>query len=257
MTAGTITRVVFRAAGCLALLLALPSCSHRSDSELEAIALSLAVEEAKEFVPYFWSRDRFPLTVGFFTGPDLDSTGCVPGWHRELERYVNFMNGGRQPLLRLTSSAEADFDAMVYYGSFEEMRSSLAYRLINTWEARPGISYILKTQVHPFQFTGSIALGSNPVIRYAVHLDQIEPRSIELNGGCSSAAQPSVDRADLLLQGASFTIRTNIEGRYPGLERQIGWRANRRFLSATRLMPPKVLKRSEQRAAMVEALLSE
>ena len=116
-----------RLANCLGLLLALSSCSHRSESELETIALSLAVDEAKRVgPPHLWPRDRFPLTVGFFVGASLDSTGCVRSWRREFESYVSFMNGGRLPLLRLSSPEETEFDAMVYYGSFEEFESSHA-----------------------------------------------------------------------------------------------------------------------------------
>lgn len=258
MTAGIITRAVFGAAGCLVLLLALPSCSHRSDSELEVIALSLAVDDAKEYgAPYFWPRERFPLTVGFFTGADLDSTGCAPNWRREVERYVRFMNAGRQPLLRLSSSAETEFDAVAYYGSDEEFRSSHAYKLFRTWEAKPGTSKLWRDKEHLFLSSESVALGSDPIVRFGISYRELEPLDVKAPKGCSSVAQPSADLATALLQRVYFRIGIEIKQRYPGLEEAVGWRAHRRLLLAAQQLPSKKLKREEQKAAMVKALLSE
>lgn len=259
MIAGSITRVAFRIAGCVALLLVLSSCSHRSESELEAIALSFAVEKVKQVkIPSLWPHDRFPLTVGFSTGPGLDGTGCVSGWRREFERYVRFMNAGRRPLLRLPSSAETEFDAMVYYGSFDEFESSQAYRIFRTWVKKPGITGLWTHKDHPvLPFGATVALGMDPVVRFGIRYAVLEPRSVEARGGCSATAQPSADLAVALMQTVPWAIRRAIERQYPGLEQQVGWRADRRLLLANQLMPPKQMERDEGDAAMVKALLSE
>ncbi len=255
---GSGMKSALRLVSWLGLFLALSSCSHRSESELETIALSLAVDEAKEYgASYHWPRDRYPLTVGFFAGAGLDGTGCISSWRREFERYVHFMNAGRQPLLRLSSSPETDFDALVYYGSFDEFKVSPAYNRFRTWKAKPGISELWTHKDHPFLSSASAALGSDPMVRFGIRYVDLEPLNIKAMKGCSSTAQPSADLAEALLQRISFSIAIEIRRRYPEPEQSLGWRAYRRFLSATRLLPPHKLEREEKRAAMVKALFSE
>ena len=189
---------------------------------MEAIALSLAVDEAKRVGAHLWPRDRFPLTVGFFAGASLDSTGCVRSWRREFERYVGFMNGGRQPLLRLSSAGETEFDALVYYGSFDEFENSHAYRLFQTWAATPGIKETWLAKDNPYISSATAALGPRPVTRFAIRYNDLKPHYVEARGGCSTTAQPSADLGKALMHVMPSSIRIDIERRYPGLEQAIG-----------------------------------